>query len=87
MKCLKLPPTRPFVWLQDFLEPLSCDYRPRLCLETGDLTLRVIAANDAALQCNLSLYRLECAEHLPVSGQEAAPAAATLAEVALHLLL
>ena len=61
--------------------PFSSDYRPRFCMETGDLDLRVIAANDAALQCNLSLYRLECAEHLPVSGQEAAPAAATLAEV------
>ena len=61
--------------------PFSSDYRPRFCMETGDLDLRVTAANDAALQCNLSLYRLECAEHLPVSGQEAAPAAATLAEV------
>ena len=61
--------------------PFSCDYRPRFCMETGDLDLRVTAANDAALQCHLSLYRLECAEHLPVSGQEAAPAAATLAEV------
>ncbi|KAL0044023.1 hypothetical protein WJX82_003156 [Trebouxia sp. C0006] len=66
---------------QDFAEPFSCDYRPRFCLETGDVTLHVTAANDAALQCDLTLYRLECAEHLPVSGQEAAPAAATLAEV------
>ena len=47
------------------------------------MDLRIKAGNDAAIQCNLSLYRLECAEHLPVSGQEAAPAAATLAEVSL----
>ncbi|KAL0039958.1 hypothetical protein WJX79_000037 [Trebouxia sp. C0005] len=66
---------------QDFAEPFSCDYRPRFCLETGDVMLHVTAANDAALQCDLTLHRLECAEHLPVSGQEAAPAAATLAEV------
>ena len=33
------------------------------------------------------LYRLECAEHLPVSGQEAAPAAATLAEVVISVLM
>lgn len=67
--------------LQDLLEPFSNDYRPRFCLETGDVTIHVTAASDAALQCNLTLYRLECAEHLPVSGQEAAPAAATLSEV------
>ena len=72
--------------LQMFHEPFSCDYRPRFCMETGDLALHVTAANDAALQCNLSLYRLECAEHLPVSGQEAVPAAATLAEVSLTTL-
>lgn len=70
--------------LQDLLEPFSSDYRPRFCLETGDVTIHVTAANDAALQCNLTLYRLECAEHLPVSGQEAAPAAATLSEVISH---
>jgi len=73
--------------LQDFAEPFSCDYRPRFCLETGDVTLHVTAANDAALQCDLTLYRLECAEHLPVSGQEAAPAAATLAEVVISALM
>lgn len=67
--------------------PFSCDYRPRFCMETGDLNLCVTAANDAALQCNLSLYRLECAEHLPVSAQEAAPAAATLAEVSLAIII
>ncbi len=73
--------------MQDFAEPFSCDYRPRFCLETGDVTLHVTAANDAALQCDLTLYRLECAEHLPVSGQEAAPAAATLAEVVISALM
>lgn len=51
------------------------------------MDLRVTAANDAAIQCNLSLYRLECAEHLPVSGQEAAPAAATLAEVRIIIVV
>ena len=49
--------------------------------------LHVTAANDAALQCDLTLHRLECAEHLPVSGQEAAPAAATLAEVVISVLI
>ena len=73
--------------LQDFSlqMPFSCDYRPRFCMETGDLDLRLTAANDAAIQCDLTLYRLECAEHLPVSGREAAPAAATLAEVRSNL--
>lgn len=56
-------------------------------MEIGDVDLCVTAANDAAIQCNLSLYRLECAEHLPVSGQEAAPAAATLAEVRIMIVV
>lgn len=53
-------------------------------METGDLALHVTAANDAVLQCKLNVQRLECAEHLPVSGLEAAPAAATLPEVSRH---
>ena len=50
-------------------------------METGSTDLAVTAVNDAAVKCQLSIYRLECAEHLPVSGSDAAPAAATLAEV------
>ena len=70
-----------FSVVQDFAA--SSEYQSRCCLELGDLYMRVTASNDGAMQCNLSLHRLECAEHLPVSGLEAAPAAATLAEVML----
>ena len=61
--------------------PCHTDYRPRFCVETGSIDLAVTAANDSAVRCQLGIYRLECAEHLPVSGPNAAPAAATLAEV------
>ena len=53
-------------------------------METSDLALHVTTANDAVLHCKLSVHRLECAEHLPVSDHEAVPAAATLAEVSRH---
>ena len=67
--------------LQEFAIPFGVDYRPRLCVETGNMDLAVTAINDSAMRCQLSLYQLECAEHLPVSASDAAPAAATLAEV------
>lgn len=72
--------------LQDFATPLDADYRPRFCIETGGIDMTVTAANDDAVRCELGIYRLECAEHLPVSGSDAAPAAATLAEVSTHCL-
>ena len=67
--------------LQDFATSFGMDYRPRLCVETGNIDLTVTAINDSAVKCQLSLYQLECAEHLPVSATDAAPATATLAEV------
>lgn len=70
--------------LQDFAMPLDADYRPRFCIETGGIDMTVTAVNDNAVKCELGIYRLECAEHLPVSGTDAAPAAATLAEVSVR---